>query len=1359
MPKKKNNGLSNARVPMQAGEYESRPESRAHGASGSVLTQADSSWGFNNFGSTLSSSGQSESQSRDEIILNMQEMFSHLDSGVIYMVLHEEDFKVDNAVNSLLELSDAAEGTAPPPPPVSGFELAAALLGADSTQSGFAFSQQTESQRVHSPHETHLTREFNTLLDQELETLTSPQTQPSTHSLMSSVPFFALPPPSQSLHPSSLPLTSQTPLSGPQNALELEQNPKPGSVTEQASYSSPRLSEACGGISPVSEMRFGGVHIPELNSISLDFSHLTMEASSTEPWPSTFQVYSRPDQLHNQTGILKHNEALRTPAMFWKTQAAESHSQTVGPAFIAPVIPNPTPWNTNPFPAAQWLDHGPIREAPPKPFATVPKSWTLPPKSRLKLEGRVLVLLRGAPGSGKTTLANAMLEHNPGGVVLSTDEYFTRNGPYHFEPNLLGEAHEWNHQRAKEALKKGQTPIIIDNTNIQCWEMKPYVAMAQKHMYKVLFREPDTWWKTKPRELEKRTRHQVTKKKIKRMLERYDRFVSVQSIINSQRPEPVPSVVDLTQTEIDQPQQSLPPGLNYPDLVGNSGLIKPNVDPSTCLPDLSSVSQACDTISTGEEEGEMESYSSKESMVFHETILAESGMLQSDLLDGEELDLELDTCFVKTEKKIENLGSETIEEFGMTAKEMFLEQPVAFSESIAQRVRRDRTPYANVHSVSRVRVNRVSAIDQPVDFDPNVESSRQVEEGCEDEPLAESKVMQPELLDFVGDWPLESQSQRQRRQQNSSNKSVKNTNKESRAVEGGENASADVDKHSDTDMINEEEFVDLRQGGGSSSPANLALKHSPSLGRNEGNLNLETVLWPKLPDCVLEWKFSECTDPRKDYSTSPSPVKEGADQIESSHVSTQEVVEEEGESVVSEEKCRMSPSVQGTLCSRVAVDLESSLERWRGLRMGKSCKLALPFTDQSLSSPCTQFPVISHQPSNLSPGEGIIESCPSISTQTHPQNFALLWGINQLKCSASASDLSSSDMVIFYGNSLRFTPKTNEEQSACQQGVSYRIIHEKGSQVEDSDLRESQSKQQNLEILGRHFRHVYMDILEDLYEKCQQDMEWRTNLLLDSGERLYKDDKENEEGHLGSFFGEQSHDYQAVKKFPITEPTEAGSESNQAGAEQNVADSSSIRPKSQETNLSDLSQANEDWSAFQSSQSEAEGSDEGLSIYKGKCEPEHYFVTLGQSKEDTKAQLNVPAASEAKPEPDTTDQLISQSLEAPLEQWSQEERGVKEKEEEETRAKVDAITQSLLHQVNEMECRQEEENTELAKDRKRTGQERREPRTLDIQTLELKLPTELALQLTELFGPVGVSPGTGERVKRSNTRSPHTSLF
>ncbi|KAI2668571.1 NEDD4-binding protein 2 [Labeo rohita] len=1341
MPKKKKNGQSPSRAPWNAAEY-GGSESRAPGPNGSIVTRPDSS--YSNFGSTQFRSGQLESQSRDEIIQNMQEMFSHLDPEVIYMVLSEADFKVDNAMDSLLELSDAAEVTPPPPPPVSGFEQAAALLGTNPTPTNplsgtaqsFAFSNQPASQAELSPTETHLTEEFDALLDQELQTLTLQQTQTSSHPAVSSIPLSSLPPPSQSIPLSSLTLTSQTQL------------PATQTLPEQADqYSDPGLDEARGGSSPVNELSFGGVHMPETNTISLDFSHLTLEATSAEPRPSAFQVYRRPEQLRNHTAPKQHQEALRTPAMFWNTQATEFHPRAVGPAFITPVIPNPTPWNSNPIPASQWLARGPIRQAPLKPSATVPESWTLPPRNRLKLEGQLLVLLRGAPGSGKTTLANAMLAQNPGGVVLSTDDYFTQNGQYYFEPNLLGEAHEWNHQRAKEAFEKGQTPIIIDNTNMQCWEMKPYVAMAQKHRYKVLFREPDTWWKTKPRELEKRTRHQVTKEKIRRILERYDRFVSVQSIMNSQRPEPVPSIVDSAHLVTEQPQQSLPPGLSHPDLVGDSGLSKLNTNLSSSLPDVSSVSQTYSTISTGEEEGETGSYSSKESVLFHENIPEGSGTPQSDLLDAEGLDLELDACLVDTEKELGNLSSGTTEEFVVSAHETYPEPPVAFSESIAQRVRRDRVKDRSALGTS--------AIDQPVNFDPSVDSTGEdKEEGCEGESLSEDKV-RPELLDFVGDWPLESQGQRQGRRKN------KSTVLESSAVEHKDNTFADEDKHSDTDKLNTVEFqklVDLLQCGihpppgsyQSPAPSERATLHFPSFGEKEGNVKLETVVWPELPDCVLERTFPECTDPCKDYSNSSSPLKPKADPTEqSSQVSAEKITQDEVEqedNVLSEDKCRLSPNVQETLCSKVAVDSESSLERRRGLsrRVGKSCKLALTFTNQSTSSPCSQSPVISHLAPDLTPtaepASLPVESCSSASTQTQtqPQDFALLWRIDQQKCSELDSDLSSSGVFVLKGNSLRFTPKTNEQESACQQAVPYRVVHEKGSQVEENDFRESNSKKQNLEILHRHFRRVSIDILEDLYEKCHQDMEWTTNLLLDSGERLYKEDDEDEEVDLGSLVPKEESCEPSIEP-----PTVTGSESVQArpvfSDDFSNSSASSISPKSQETNLSDVSQADDDWSPGQSSQSEAEGSD---------------VASMDKTKatEGAEVQLEVTAANEQQTDntgqqgPEQEEALVTQGekvqcLEEALKEWSEEDAGEKEKEDEETRAEVNAITQSLLWQVDEMERKEEEERKEREKERKRTAQGGREPSSMDIQTLELKLPTELALQLTELFGPVGVSPG------------------
>ncbi len=97
MPKKRKNGLSPSRAPLHAAEYGSGSEGRAHGVDGPCVTRPNSS--YDNFGSTQYRSSHLEFQSRDEIIQSMQEMFSHLDPEVIYMVLSEADFKGKSNVN------------------------------------------------------------------------------------------------------------------------------------------------------------------------------------------------------------------------------------------------------------------------------------------------------------------------------------------------------------------------------------------------------------------------------------------------------------------------------------------------------------------------------------------------------------------------------------------------------------------------------------------------------------------------------------------------------------------------------------------------------------------------------------------------------------------------------------------------------------------------------------------------------------------------------------------------------------------------------------------------------------------------------------------------------------------------------------------------------------------------------------------------------------------------------------------------------------------------------------------------------------------------------------------------------------
>ncbi|KAM6386078.1 NEDD4-binding protein 2-like 2 isoform 2-T3 [Alca torda] len=155
------------------------------------------------------------------------------------------------------------------------------------------------------------------------------------------------------------------------------------------------------------------------------------------------------------------------------------------------------------------------------------------PEERLTCSQKWLLILRGLPGSGKSTLSRILLGQSRDGIVFSTDDYFRQQDGYTYNAAQLGDAHDWNQKRAKQAMEQGKSPVIIDNTNTQAWEMKPYVEVALEKGYRVEFHEPDTWWKFDPEELEKRNKHGVTREKIAQMLERYEFEISIPIVMNS----------------------------------------------------------------------------------------------------------------------------------------------------------------------------------------------------------------------------------------------------------------------------------------------------------------------------------------------------------------------------------------------------------------------------------------------------------------------------------------------------------------------------------------------------------------------------------------------------------------------------------------------------------------------------------------------------------------------------------------------------------------------------------------------------------------------------------------------------------
>lgn len=151
---------------------------------------------------------------------------------------------------------------------------------------------------------------------------------------------------------------------------------------------------------------------------------------------------------------------------------------------------------------------------------------------------KVLVIMRGLPGSGKSFLSKRILETTVGmqhyrECVFSADDFFIRNNIYVYDASKISDAHAFCQNRAMNAMRNGVAPVIIDNTNTQIWEMKPYACVAMQYGYVMEILEPTTPWAFNDRELARKNTHSVPRVKLKEMLERYERNITPQKLMSA----------------------------------------------------------------------------------------------------------------------------------------------------------------------------------------------------------------------------------------------------------------------------------------------------------------------------------------------------------------------------------------------------------------------------------------------------------------------------------------------------------------------------------------------------------------------------------------------------------------------------------------------------------------------------------------------------------------------------------------------------------------------------------------------------------------------------------------------------------
>lgn len=129
----------------------------------------------------------------------------------------------------------------------------------------------------------------------------------------------------------------------------------------------------------------------------------------------------------------------------------------------------------------------------------------------------IMYILRGLPGSGKSTFVSLAAKT----YVCSADHYYMVGDKYLFDRNVIGDAHKMCRFKADAACKANFPEVIIDNTNTTWKEVRPYVEIADKYGYKVIFVTPRTARCNDVDECFKRNVHGVPKEAIQAMKDRW----------------------------------------------------------------------------------------------------------------------------------------------------------------------------------------------------------------------------------------------------------------------------------------------------------------------------------------------------------------------------------------------------------------------------------------------------------------------------------------------------------------------------------------------------------------------------------------------------------------------------------------------------------------------------------------------------------------------------------------------------------------------------------------------------------------------------------------------------------------------
>ena len=172
-------------------------------------------------------------------------------------------------------------------------------------------------------------------------------------------------------------------------------------------------------------------------------------------------------------------------------------------------------------------------KVPEKP--TKPK----PPTLSELVSGRsnVLIILRGLPGSGKTTFANFLKSQatdKESVSIYSFNSFFeNKDGKYSFDGRRVREAKNESYYVVENLMKSGKPVIIVDDCNVTIADVKPYIEDAETNKYDVEIVEIKSPWSRNIDELVTRCTangHNISKEVIESMDQRWYYDMSVDAV-------------------------------------------------------------------------------------------------------------------------------------------------------------------------------------------------------------------------------------------------------------------------------------------------------------------------------------------------------------------------------------------------------------------------------------------------------------------------------------------------------------------------------------------------------------------------------------------------------------------------------------------------------------------------------------------------------------------------------------------------------------------------------------------------------------------------------------------------------------